>query len=53
MAKKSKTRSRGRRAPKDLTPRNGRAVKAGAGELTTRQTSQGTFKFFMNVEALP
>ena len=53
MAKKRKTQSRGRRAPKDLTPRNGRAVKVGGGEATTRQAGQGTFKFFLNVETLP
>jgi hypothetical protein len=53
MAKKRKTQSGGRKVPKDLTPTNGRAVKVGGGEATTRPASQGTFRFFLNVETLP
>jgi hypothetical protein len=40
MAKKSKARSRKRKAAKDLTPRNARAVKGGGGDVVAQKAGK-------------
>ena len=47
MAKKSKARSRKRKAAKDLTPRNARAVKGGGGDVVARKAGKEQHEYLV------
>jgi hypothetical protein len=47
MAKKSKAKTRSRKATKDLAARNARTVKGGGGEVIARKAGKGQQEFLV------